>query len=207
MRKIATLTAAVLGSLFLLSSTRVHAQFFDAGVDLRIAELAGAGTGEPTLPVNGVWTYGTSNVANAGAAFVQFPTTWHGDALPGAPFFCGVSAAFEGWRQNPDPEADLAPLLVVNATGVSQSGLCAGIGSFDPDTFWVHPDNAETFSPLEYVVLRWTAPSAGTIDITADWVKKVARGDGVSTHVRHNGVLIGTDGITTGGIETRTSPK
>ncbi len=183
--------AAVLGSLILLSGTQVHAQVFDAGIDLRIAELAGGGAGEPTLPVNGVWTYGTSNVANAGAAFVAFPTVFHGDALPGAPFFCGVSAEFEGWKQNPDLLSDLAPLLVVNATGVSQSGLCAGIGSFDPDTFWVHPDNAAASSPLEFVVLRWTAPSAGTIDITAQWVKKVAKGDGVSTHVRHNGVLLG----------------
>ena len=52
MRKIVTLTAAaVLGSLFLLSSTRVHAQFFDAGIDLKSAELLVSGSTEPALPV------------------------------------------------------------------------------------------------------------------------------------------------------------
>lgn len=135
------------------------------------------------MPVNGVWTYGTSATADAGPDFNAVLDGNHKDtSLPGLP--CATTG-FEGWGEG---VSDLVPLIAVNTSGASVSGVCTD-DDFEPSKFWVHPDplgGANT-----YVVVRWTAPAAGTVDITSEWIQKHAScSDGITTHVRKNGASV-----------------
>ena len=155
---------------------------YNAGDDLAAAELSGAG--EPSLPVNDTWTYGTSDTL--GGTFTPFPNPWHTDS-----FVNGDPSVFQGWTQ----PVGIPSYLLVNTTNGPASGdvvFMAGVGDFDSHTLWVHPRSIG--DPIAFVVLRWTAPADGIIDITADWVRR--HFGNASTHVRKNGVLLGTDSMT-----------
>jgi K319-like protein/NHL repeat-containing protein len=185
-KNLVALVAIALALLVSLSGMATAAVIYNAGDDLTTAELSGVGA--PSLPVNGVWTYGTS--PTVGGAFTPFPNTFHTDSDT-----LGDPSVFQGWSP---PANDSPPFILVNTTNGPASGdvvVNAGIGNFDSHTLWVHP--VSTPSPIAFLVLRWTAPSDGTIDITADWIRR--HFGSVTTHVRKNGVLLGADGVTFSG--------
>ncbi len=90
----------------------------------------------------------------------------------------------EGWQFGSPPW----PLVAANVSGTSNRP-CPELGLLGPDELDVHPGNG--FSQQSSAVVRWTAPAAGSYDISATWRDiDLNGGDGFGAHIVVNGVSI-----------------
>ena len=181
------LLAAAAGGL-LVCSARAQAVVYDANQDLKAFELATTG---PAAGANGVWSYGTAASASlapsgavpSSATFAPFSATEHNDAivLPGVP-----AGALQGWQE--DMIGDLVPAIAVNTTGGDVASSCCGV--YQADEIWMHGNPGG--SPREFVVVRWTAPAAGTVNYTARFINEGGGASGVYVLIGGNGSFSGT---------------
>lgn len=132
---------------------------YDANADLKAFELGPSGSGTPLAAVNGVWQYGTA--PSIGGTFTQFAGSEHSDTI----VLPGVTAGdLQGWQE--DQNADLVPAIAVNVTSGNVASNCCG--TYEVNEIWFHagPLNAAR----AVAIVRWTAPSAGTIDYSATFI-------------------------------------
>jgi hypothetical protein len=139
-----------------------------------------------TDTINGIgsqvpeWSYGYTDVF-ASSTITLFPSAEHTNAFGGDP-------NIQGWRT---PVSGFM-ITVANVSLVTSSGLAAG-------QMLLHPLNLS--STPTYNVVRWTAPSAGTYEISAFWTTiSTATGglnDGTDAHIVINGAFTGPGTLNT----------
>ena len=141
---------------------------YDAPAALRLDEtLPGAQNGR-----NGVWTYGGYNPGLT--VFTPFTAAQHIDNwplnLPNPP----PSGTFQGYGT---VAGDQTPCLTVNTDINNAHVPCCDMTAVAPGKLVMHPSSpgGNNFGDVYDVpVVRWTAPEAGIITLTARWVQRHA---------------------------------
>ena len=119
---------------------------------------------------NGVWTYGAYNPTFA--VFTPFTAAQHLDNwpinLPGAP----PVGTFQGYGT---VAGDQTPCLTVNTDTNTAHVPCCDMTAVAPGKLVMHPSSpgGNNFGDVYDVpAVRWTAPAAGVITLTARWVQR-----------------------------------
>jgi hypothetical protein len=187
MKQTIAIAMMLAAALFLGGLQTAQAQTtYTAGAALVADETGDRGNDVEAKTSDDLWSFGTKTSSITG--WTIMPSTWHVDSFGFGTFLATADDAFAGWSEDncQTGNADCVPLIAVNTTDVNQGWV--GGTTFAPATFWVHPNNTV---PGPCVAVRWTAPFDGTADVSAEWQGKYnGCGDGVTTHVTINDVLL-----------------
>ncbi len=159
-----------------------------AGRDLIANEKVPASEATNPNPTVPAWSYGyRASTALASTGLQLFTSAQHTNSAAG---YAGLDGFY--------PSGSI-PFVLVNTSAVPilQTGSGAPILPLNPGDITMHPGPAR-----EYVIVRWTAPSAGVYSVKADWEDLDPNqpiSDGASGHIVINGTVVYSQTWATGG--------
>ena len=129
------------------------------------------------------WSYGYRAAVNS-TSLTLFAAANHVNSFSG-------SEDVEGWAS--PGNAFGIPIVLANVAGVPITSPV----SLNPNELLMHPNSGGAAS--EYVVARWTAPSAGLFTITTNWRDVDPNGgDGIAAYLVLNGTALFTANVPNG---------